>query len=513
MKAALRLPYIQRYVTAPTSILSNNLFFENQEQEKPLKLYICKKQTDMNHKKIAFFIALALIVNVLQATAIFQVKVEAPSVFEVECTMHDAAGEEFVHKIQLKQPSGDANFGIELPFGQFVTLHYGSEFIELYIEPTDDIKIYFKANSLLKTIKFSGQGSVNNRCLMGFKREFRSEPMSDFSTNLLSPTLEATTVERATKWDADLFLVFANGDREAELDFMHEYKKKIPRDLYSSLWKNIMYNYDTKLYAFFLFRKMTKEEARRTADRFFPSKGFNYTDYDRNETSVFRNALKTFIHFQTRQHLESDGQDALYTTIEKKMDNYDRFWLEKELFLEVLQRERTYTFGRQHIEQYRKDCPFQEFIKEIDRKYENYLDVTERAEAPDFQLVTAEGEVKKLSDFKGHVVYINFWASWCRPCVANFEKYANVRKRLSTEGVVLLNLSIDEQPSQYRAALNRLNPLGVNGQPLDMKTAKKQYGLYEIPAYYLIDKFGKFVHLSDKQGGDISEFRKLLAEE
>jgi hypothetical protein len=90
----------------------------------------------MNHKRTAFFIAFALIINALQATAIFQVKVEAPSVFEVECTTHDATGEQFVHKIQLKQPSGDANFALELSSAQFVTLHYGTEFIELYIEPT-----------------------------------------------------------------------------------------------------------------------------------------------------------------------------------------------------------------------------------------------------------------------------------------------------------------------------------------------------------------------------------------
>ena len=468
----------------------------------------------MNRKKMVFFIAFALIINALQATAIFQVKVEAPSVFEVECTTHDAAGEEFVHKISLKQPSGVANFGIELTFAQFVTLSYGSEFIELYIEPTDDIKIFFKANDLLKTIDFAGQGAANNRCLVGFKRQFRSERVSDFSTNLLSPTLDSTTVARATNWSADTFLIYANADREAELNFIHEHKAMIIKGLYSSLWKNIIYSYDTKLYAFFLFRKMTKEESLRTADRFFPSKGFNYADYDRNETPVFRNALKTFIHFQARQYLEEDdNRDALYATIEKKLNNYDRFWLEKELLLEVLKRERSFSFGRQRIEQYRKDCPFKELVKELDSNYDNYLDVTERAEAPDFQLVTAEGDVKKLSDFRGHVVYINFWASWCRPCIANFEKYANIRKRLYTEGVVLLNLSIDEQPSQYLAALNRLNPLGVNGQPLDMKEAKKQYGLYEIPAYYLIDKFGKFVHLSDKQGGDISEFRKLLAEQ
>jgi peroxiredoxin len=468
----------------------------------------------MNRHIVFIIAAFSLIINDLKAIATFQLKVEDPSVFEVEFTTHDSAGEEFSHKIQLKQPSGEANFGLDITFPQFVTLSYGSEFIELYIESTDDIKIFFTANQLLKTIDFAGQGAANNRCLVGFKRQFRSERVSDYSTNLLSPTLDSTTVARATNWSADTFLIFANADREAELNFVHEHKRMVFRGLYSSLWKNIMYAYDTKLYAFFLFKKMTKEESRRTADRFFPSRGFNYADYDRNETPVFRNALKTFIHFQARQQLdEDDNRDALYTTIEKRLNNYDRFWLEKELFLEVLKRERSLSFGRQRIEQFRKDCPFKELIKEIDSNYDNYLDVTERAEAPDFQLVTAEGEVKKLSDFRGRVVYINFWASWCRPCVANFEKHANIRKRLYTEGVVLLNLSIDEQQPQFRAALNRLNPLGVNGQPLDMKEAKKQYGLYEIPAYYLIDKFGKFVHLSDKQGNDFSEFKKLLAEQ
>ena len=468
----------------------------------------------MNQRVTFIITALLLIINKLQATAVFQLTVQDPSVFEVEFTTHDKANEEFVHKIKLNTASGEANFGIDIAFAQFVTLIYGSEFIELFIEPTDDIKIFFKANQLLKTIDFSGQGAVNNLCLLGFKRRFRNEKMSDFSTNLLSPTLDSTTVARATDWTAETYLAFANADREAELNFIHTHKTLIIKDLYSSLWKNIMYAYDTKLYAFFLSKQMTKDESRHVADSFFPSKGFNYADYERNETPIFRNALKTFIHFQARQQLEDDdNRDALYTTIEKKLQNYDRFWLEKELFLEVLKRERSLSFGRQRIAQYRKDCPFKELIKEIEINYDNYLDVTERAEAPDFQLVTVEGEVKKLSDFRGRVVYINFWASWCRPCIANFEKHADERRQLYTEGVVLLNLSIDEQPPQYRAALNRVNPLGINAQPLDMKETKKQYALYDIPAYYLIDKFGKFVHLSEKQGVNIEEFRKLLAEQ
>jgi thiol-disulfide isomerase/thioredoxin len=467
----------------------------------------------MNQKIVTIIFTLFLVINTLQATARFQVKVTTPSVFELECTIHDKDNEEFAYKIVLEKSSGVANFGLDIAFSQFITLNYGSESIELYLEPTDDIKISFTGNQLLKTIDFAGESAANNRCWIGFKRRFRNEPLASYATNLLSPQLDSTTVLRAKTWIPNDFLTFANADREAELDFIHDYKATTARSLYSAIWKNIMYTYDTKLYSFFLFQDIPKDEARRIADRFFPERGFNYADYDRNETAVFRNALKTFVHFQARLQLDDDdNKDALYETIEKKMTNYDRFWLEKELLLEVLARERSFSFGRQRIEQYRKDCPFKELIKELDNKYDNYLDVTERAEAPNFKLVTAEGDVKYLSDFRGRVVFINFWASWCKPCLANFNKYASTRQQLYTEGVVLLNLSIDEQPPQYRTALSRLNPIGVNGQPLDMQEAKKQYSLYEIPAYYLVDKLGRLVHLSDKHGGDVSEFRKLLAE-
>jgi thiol-disulfide isomerase/thioredoxin len=467
----------------------------------------------MYGKTLSTVTALLLIINTLQATARFNLKVTDPSVFVAECTTHDSTNEEFGYKIQINPTTGMADFALDIAFSQFITFSYGAETIELFVEPTDDLKMSFVGNQLLKTIEFSGDGAANNRCWIAFKRRFRNDPMSNYSTDLLSPKLDSTTVSRATNWTHSDYLTFANADREAELDFIHTHKALILKRLYSTLWKNVMYTYDTKLYAFFLFKKMPKEEARRIADRFFPERGFNYADYERNETVVFRNALKTFVHFQARLQLDEDeNKDALYETIEKKMINYDRFWLEKELLVEVLNKERSFSFGRQRIDQYRKDCTFPELVKELDSKFDNYLDVTERAEAPDFQLVTADGQVKKLSDFKGRVVFINFWASWCKPCLANFSKYANTRQQLYSEGVVLLNLSIDEQPPQYRVALNRLNPIGVNGQPIDMKEAKKQYGLYEIPAYYLVDKQGRLVHLADKQGGDMSEFRKLLAE-
>jgi thiol-disulfide isomerase/thioredoxin len=454
-----------------------------------------------------------LIINTLYAFPYFYIKVETPSVWTAEFSLMNAQNEFRSYKIDLRQTTNDASFTLDVEAAKFVTLTYAGESYDVFVEPEDDLKIIFRDKQIAQTIRFEGKGAVNNTVLSTFLRRFRSEAVVDVKSKFLTPTIDKNTESRALSSDETTYLSLVNADKEAALQFLDEAKPKIHKKVYSHLWKELNYLHDAQLYAYFILKNMSADEFRLTTQKFFPFKGFNYADYERNETTTFRNALKTFVHYQAEQFQNNDDPNTLFETIEKKLEGYDRFWLEKELLLEVLDKTGSHTFGQQHIDQFRKNCNFADLVREVDEAYERFSNITERAEAPDLQMVTIDGAPVYLKDFRGKVVYISFWASWCQPCIVNFIKYAEVRNRLSTEGVVLLNVSIDEQPDQFRSAVARLGLRGLNVQPMDITATKKLYNLYTIPSYFIVDKQGKFMHLSDKEGRDvIGEFKKLLTE-
>ena len=131
--------------------------------------------------------------------------------------------------------------------------------------------------------------------------------------------------------------------------------------------------------------------------------------------------------------------------------------------------------------------------------------------APDFEFVLADGTSKKLSDYKGQVLYISFWASWCGPCLTNFKKYEATRIELEKMGVVLLNISVDKTEAAYKASLIRQPLVGNNAWTSDQNSIQEAYELYAIPTYHIITKEGDFYFLGDGSGRDVfGEFRILL---
>ncbi len=139
--------------------------------------------------------------------------------------------------------------------------------------------------------------------------------------------------------------------------------------------------------------------------------------------------------------------------------------------------------------------------------------VQAQEKAPAFSFHHVDGQSASLSDLRGEVLYLSFWASWCKPCIVNFEKYEQTRDRLQEMGITLLNVNIDQSEEKWKQAMetHHINGIHVRGQDLD--SLQSLYQLYSIPSYEIINKRGEFVYLSDGGSRDIfQEFEVWMKE-
>ncbi len=114
----------------------------------------------------------------------------------------------------------------------------------------------------------------------------------------------------------------------------------------------------------------------------------------------------------------------------------------------------------------------------------------EGSHAPGLKVKTLDGDHISLSDLRGKVVLVNFWATWCPPCRAEMPSFEQVWRERQKDGFVVLGLSADEDGSGPVSAF--LQDRGVT-YPVAMATAsaKRAFGgATALPASFLIDKQG-----------------------
>jgi len=122
----------------------------------------------------------------------------------------------------------------------------------------------------------------------------------------------------------------------------------------------------------------------------------------------------------------------------------------------------------------------------------------------DFDFHDVDGTVQSLKQFDGQVIYLTFWASWCGPCKSNFKSHKKLREKLMKKGVVLLNVSLDENLDKWAKALDQHEYInGLNGRGSDVREIAKMYHVKSIPDYVIINKEGEFVSLTSEKTSDI----------
>ena len=110
--------------------------------------------------------------------------------------------------------------------------------------------------------------------------------------------------------------------------------------------------------------------------------------------------------------------------------------------------------------------------------------------APDFSVVTDSGRRISRSDFGGRLLVLNFWATWCPPCLEEIPSLEELHKRLSPAGVVVLGISVDSDAEAYRRFLEQARVSFLTARDPEARIASR-YGTFKFPETYLIDRHGR----------------------
>lgn len=136
--------------------------------------------------------------------------------------------------------------------------------------------------------------------------------------------------------------------------------------------------------------------------------------------------------------------------------------------------------------------------------------------APQWVLPGIDGQPVKLSDYRGQVVMLNFWASWCKPCREEMPLLDALQRRYSAIGFTVVGVNVDQNSTNGKKMLKN-SPVGFPVVFDKENTTLEQYGVEAMPSTYMIDRKGniRYVHRGYKRGDDAkynNYIRKLLRE-
>jgi cytochrome c biogenesis protein CcmG, thiol:disulfide interchange protein DsbE len=136
----------------------------------------------------------------------------------------------------------------------------------------------------------------------------------------------------------------------------------------------------------------------------------------------------------------------------------------------------------------------------------------EGGRAPEFSITTDQGKLVTPTSFGGKVLVLNFWATWCAPCVQEIPSLSQFQKRFANSGVVVVAVSVDKNAQKYKAFLDRVHVSFETARDPEGNLSA-EYGTFQYPESYIIKDgrvIKKFANSEDWVSDDMTQYIQSL---
>lgn len=393
----------------------------------------------------------------------------------------------------------------------FLNVAYNRQSFKIFIGDLTQVSFMFAADNIFETLKFSGKGSLDN--------EFLNNKNHRLSLGGIKVTV--TKGHLFSLVDDRLY-----GIAQSEKDFegyrkqLKKPKEEVAAEVSQQVvdYLNIQneYQYYINELTFFLAHQddMSSSylEGVAMANEVLKDVPFQVDfllTYD-----FYTNFLQTYIYvmYLRGQSAESNAALAMYDLSNRLLKGESKEWMLCKILLNA-HREQDLSVAEKKFFSLKRSATNQGFVKTVADLYGTALVFNGEGAAPVFALKNEKGELISLADYKDKVVYISFWASWCKPCLSGFTKTEGIRHQLKDRGVVLMNICLDENEEVWQRTMARIPMPGINLFASADTPLKLKYDLSRLPAYFIVNKAGNFAYLGDTGYRDLlEEFDKLMEE-
>lgn len=401
-------------------------------------------------------------------------------------TMDVVNGREATYNTKL-----DANNSFRLDFflaepavGELIC---GSDTIPVYLEPNDQLAIELNGKDK-NFLACSGQGSAHVMFMDGYRN--------------FSKPIDRQVKGKTRTLNAEAFKAFMAQSRDTKLQFLENYTDKFQfTDNFMAYAKgNIDYWYSFYLMNYPWEYPLYYNEAP-------PSKvPPNYYDFlaqlpKQNDAAMpsqnYRFFLNEYMSDLSRKNKNNTPRELAEKYLTGKSLAYVRA---KQVAQDLAFDINAQKIGA--VKQYVQSSKYPLYNEAVVAALYRSLPVQTGASAPSFRLMTADGREVTLEQLKGKIVYLDFWATWCAPCINSLPHVERVRQRFNENEVVFVYINLDEDRSKWIRYLQD-HPLGgqhVSGNSPNpyRETVSSLYQATKLPATVLIDREGNIVSDSNE---------------
>ncbi len=379
---------------------------------------------------------------------------------------------------------------------------YGASSTEIYLEPHKNLAVSFDANDFEKTIGFSDLGGTHNNFIRKIRTRFRNQDIE--------------TKGKVYSYNPKNFKNYMDHVYTQKLDFLKKQKKDISPEFENYIKGDIDY-----WYAYYLTNYRWENPLQYGISEPIEIKEKKYYNYLDEISITNENVLPNefYIYFlesfmrDKRLEQENEGLKLFEISDKYLKGNIKYFYIAKRLVEEC--KNGNLSRVMYDVKQFMNECPvieYKETLKDILRETKVLL---KDMPAPDFTLVDIDGKQITLSDLKGKIIFIDFWATWCKMCVHQIDNSTHLRKKFEGKDVVFLYISLDYNKNDWRNFVQRKKYTGVHVHAEGILNAQValDYGVKELPAVFLINRDGTIAQSSSKMPDDpniVEQITKLL---